>query len=372
MQGMNIAEARSNFEADRAHLIAKGIWLAESVQTYVPEEFRADWDLACDAIPSLATDPSSSIPSILTTMVDPQSIEVLFAPNKAAIILGAGGGAGEVQKGDWTMDTTIFVTVEPTGETTSYGDYNENGRAGANTNYPQVQSYLFQTMKEYGERELDRAGLLRINWVSQIDRAANVVLDKFQNYSYFFGVQGLQCYGLLNNPFLSASLTPATKAAGGTAWIVAGRINATANEIYNDLLALFTQLVTQTMGYVDVDSRMVLALSPTIQPALNATNSFNVNVRKLLTDNFPNLTIETAVQYGALSATNPQGVAAGNLMQLIAPVVEGVQTGFAAYNVKARAHPIIRQTSSWRQKMTAGTWGTVLRRPFAVASMVGM
>jgi hypothetical protein len=208
--------------------------------------------------------------------------------------------------------------------------------------------------------------------VSEIDVAAATVLNKFSNLTYFFGVAGLQNYGMLNDPNLSAALTPATKAAGGVKWINAGAIVATANEIYADIQAIFLQLVTQSGGLIDQNSKMVLALSPGSSVALTATNSFNVNVGDLLKKNFPNLRIETAVQYGVTSASNPQGVAAGNFVQLIAESVEGQDTGYCAFNEKMRTHPIVRGSSSVKQKITAGSWGAIIRMPMAIASMVGV
>jgi hypothetical protein len=266
----------------------------------------------------------------------------------------------------------MFPIVERTGEVSTYGDFNENGHAGVNTNWPQRQSYLFQVVKEWGERELERAGLARINWASEIDEAAAIQLMKYSNLTYFFGVAGLQNYGLLNDPNLSASLTPATKTYGGVKWINNGVVVATANEVYNDIQSIFLQLVNQSGGLIDQESQMTLAMSPSSAVALTATNSFNVSVADLLKKNFPNLKLETAVQYGALSATNTQGVAAGNLVQLIASNVEGQDTGYCAFNEKMRAHPVIRAMSSFKQKVTSGTWGAIIRQPFAIASMVGV
>jgi hypothetical protein len=117
---------------------------------------------------------------------------------------------------------------------------------------------------------------------------------------------------------------------------------------------------------------MVLAMSPTSAAALTATNTFNVNVYDLLKKNFPNLRVETAVQYGALTAANPQGVAAGNFMQLIAESIEGQDTGYCAFNEKMRAHTIIRDLSAFKQKVTGGSWGAIIRLPVAFASMVGI
>lgn len=362
---MNIIEAKAQFEADRPHLEAKGIILP-GVTMYMPDGVRENYTIAMDAIPTLSTDPNSAVPAMLTTMIDPDVINVLFSPNEAANIIG------ERRKGSWLDDTAMFPIVEHTGEVSSYGDFNENGRSGANPNWPQRQSYLFQTMKEYGERELERAGLARINWVSEIDAAAIDIINRFTNVSYFFGISGLQNYGLLNDPNLSASLTPATKAAGGVKWINGTQIVATANEVYADIQAIFFQLVSQSGGLINAKSKMTLAMSPGSEVALTATNSFGVNVHDLLKKNFPNMEIKTAVQYGVQSSDNPNGIAAGNLVQLIAGNVQGQETGFAAFNEKLRSHALIRGTSSFKQKLTSGTWGCVIRQAFAIASMVGV
>ena len=366
---MNLQEAVRKFEADKPRLMALGVSWQEGASpvAYAADEARRDYTLAMDALPALTTSPNSGVPAMLTTMIDPQVYEILFAPNKAAVILG------ENRKGTWLDQTAMFPTVEHTGEVSSYGDYANNGRAGANTNWPQRQSYLFQTIKEYGELELERAGLARINWVSEIDRAAATVLNKFSNLTYFFGVSGLQNYGLLNDPNLPASLTPGTKASSaGNRWINNGVVTATANEIFTDIQSIFLGLVQQSTGLVEASSPLVLAMSPVVEVALTTTNSFNVNVFDLLKKNFPNIRFETAVQYGATSASNPQGIAAGNLVQMVAENIEGQQSGYCSYNEKMRAHVIVRELSAFKQKLTGGTWGAIIRQPFAFSSMVGV
>ncbi len=362
---MNFQEAMAQFEADRPHLEASGI-ITPLVRAYIPDGAKANFALAFDAQPTMSTDPNSAVPAMLTTMIDPTIIKVLFAPTKFAQI------AGEVKKGTWLDETAMFPITEDTGEVSSYDDFAENGRSGVNTNWPQRQSYLFQIMKEYGERELERAGLAKINWVASLDAAAAGNLNRFQNLSYAFGIAGLQNYGLLNDPNLSGSLTPATKAATGVKWINGTQIVATANEIYADIQSIFFQLVQQAGGNIDEEETLTLAMSPGSSVALTATNSFGVNVKDLLKKNFPNLTVITAIQYGAVSASNPNGVAAGNLVQMIAKNVESQQTLFAAFNEKMRAHKLIPATSSFKQKVTGGTWGTVIRQAFAIASMVGV
>ena len=365
MEFHSYQEAKAAFAEDAAMLEAHGIYL-QGVDSYTVADWKRDASLAMDAQPALATTTSGGLPGLLTTSIDPTVTRVLFTPNKAAKIVG------EKRAGDWTDETRIFPVIEHTGEVTSYSDYATGGSADVNTNWPQRQSYLFQTIKQLGDREIERAGRGKINLVAEKDLAAVTALNKFANLTYFFGVSGLQNYGLLNDPSLPASITPATKAYGQKPWIYQGSVQATANEVYLDIQNLFNQLVIQTGGLVEAEDKLVLASSPSIAVALKATNSFGVNVYDLLKDNFPNIRFETAVQYGVSSSTNTQGIAAGNLIQLIAETIEGQETAFVAFNEKLRAHKIVLDLSAWKQKMTAGTWGAIIRQPFAIASMLGV
>ena len=364
---MNQEEARTKWAEHAPMLKAKGVHLP-AVRMYLPEEWKHDYTLAMDAQPGpLQTDPNSAIPSILTTVIDPQVIRVVFAPLQFAKILK------ERKIGDWLEETRIFPVVEETGEVTSYGDFNANGRAGVNLNFPNFQSYLFQTFVRYGERELERAGLAKINYVSELNVSAAGLLNRYQNLSYAFGISGLQNYGIINNPFLSAYLTPSLKAAGGTAWFNGNAQNASANEVYSDILALVEKLILQTNGALDMDAKMTLVMSPFSAVALRFANSFGVYVKDLLKEGFPNMKVMTAPQYGQQTSTNSQGYStAGNAMQLSADELDGQDVVYAAFNEKLRAHVIVPESSAWSQKMTSGSWGAILRIPAAVTGMLGI
>jgi hypothetical protein len=358
-----------NATQDRADLAKLerdwGITLPDCVGFLEPG-WKRDFGMAMDAQPALVTQSNAGIPQFLTAFIDPDLLRILTAKNAAVEIFG------ETRKGSFTDVTAIFPVVEHTGEVSSYGDFNTMGRAGANANFPTRESYLYQTICEYGELEMERAGLAKIGWAAEVKNAAIVVLNKFQNLTYFFGVADLQNYGLLNDPSLPAAIAPAPKANGGLTWLNGVVPNATAAEVYSDVLALVTQLFVQSSGNIDAKSSMVLGMSPKTSSALNFTNTFNVNVTDQLKKNYPNLRIETAVQYGALTAQNPQGSAAGEIIQLIADTVEGQKTGYCAFNEKLRGGPVIRDLSSFKQKMTQGSWGAIIRQPFAIAQMIGV
>jgi len=317
-----------------------------------PQDLAMDYGMAMDAQSPLVTQSNSGIPAFLTTWIDPDVISVVMTPNKAAKIIGEG------KKGDWTTQTAMFPLVEDTGEVASYGDFSENGVVGANANWVNRQSYMFQTVTSWGEMMLARMAEARIAWAQQLNLASVKLLDKFQNQSYFFGVAGLLNYGLLNDPSLSAPITPATKAAGGTTWAA-----GTSEEIYTDIVSLYGQLVSQTNGVFDREVKMVLAMTPEVEVNLTKTNQYNVNVTDQIKKNFPNLRIETAVQYA---------VTGGNLVQMIAEDLDGQDTGSCAFNEKLRAHPVVVGISNFKQKKTSGTWGCIIKQPLCIAGMLGV
>lgn len=315
----------------------------------LPDDFPShNLAMALDAQPALVTVSNAGIPAFLSNYIDPKVVEVLVAPMKAAVILG------EAKKGDWVTNTAIFPAIEYTGEVSSYGDYNQNGSAGANANFNERQSYHYQTFTQWGEKELEVAALAKLDWANKLNIASILVLNKFQNQTYFFGVAGLRNFGLLNDPQLPAAIAPTA------VWTLAG---TGADVIYEDIRRLFGQLLTQSNGTIDQEAKICLAMSPTISVTLNKTNQYNVNVSDMLKKNFPNIRIETAPEYATAS---------GQLVQMIVESIEGQETATCAFTEKLRAHAIVRETSSYKQKKSQGTWGTVIFRPFAIAQLLGV
>jgi hypothetical protein len=212
-------------------------------------------------------------------------------------------------------------------------------------------------------------GLARIDWANRQRIASVLTLNKFQNKSYFFGIAGLANYGLLNDPSLSAPIAPIADTTTGSSLVTwaqkATDLTNGAIAVYNDIKALYGQLVSQANGLVELDmaSPLTLVMSPTSQVYLTLTNQYNVNVQDMLKKNFPKMKIETAPEYSTAS---------GNLVQLIADEMQGQRTATTAFTEKLRAHPIKIELSSFKQKTSQGTWGTLLFRPFLIAQLLGV
>lgn len=351
------ADAAAQFAADAAWLESEwGIVLPYSA-SYLPKEFRRDARLAADAQPTLVTPPNAGIPFWFTQYVDPETVRVLQVPNKGASILG------EEKRGTWTTQSAWFPMIENTGEVSSYGDFNMNGRSDVNTAFESRQSYLFQTFYEVGDLEAERAEEAKLNLAAEKKTAAAKTLDKFLDYTYHFGVQNLECYGLLNDPSLPPAITPTTKAAGGTKWITNGSVTAQANEIYADVQLLFQSMSGVQAGIIDMETRFRLVSPSAVQAAYSATNQFGITTRELILKSFPNVEFVSDPRYAT---------AGGNIVQLIALEVDGNQTGYCAFNEKMREHLPIRSDSSYRQKVTSGTWGAVIRYPVGYSQIIGV
>lgn len=82
--------------------------------------------------------------------------------------------------------------IESTGFVSSYGDYSNNGRTSANANWEYRESYHYQTVTKWGEKELARYGEAQINYAAELNVSSALTLAKFQNKSYFFGIAGLK------------------------------------------------------------------------------------------------------------------------------------------------------------------------------------
>lgn len=313
---------------------------------------------------SPVTAPNSGVPAIFTTYTDPAVIRAVVTPTRSEAVYGV------AQKGDWTTDAAQFPVVELAGYATAYDDYSPAGGSDANANWVGRQSFHFQTWTRWGEREVERMGAARIDWVNQKNLASVSVLNRNANAINLFGVAGLELYGALNDPRLPAAITPVAKvsptgAAAGTAWTEV----SDPVQVYNDILKAFGVLSTQLGGTLTLETPMTLVIPTERQQCMLYTNQYQVSLADLLRKNLPNLRVETLPEAGvSLSG----GASATTLMQLFVNEVEGQKTVTTAFTEKLRAHTVERASSSFRQKKSQGSWGTLWFYPMACVTMAGV
>lgn len=299
------------------------------------------------------TAPNAGVPAIFTSFIDPKVIEVLLAPRNAKQIFP------EVKKGDWTNDYAVFRTVEATGTVTPYSDFGNGAAADVNITFPTRQQYVGQTTIKYGDLEQARTSMAMIDLISQKQISAATVVEQAANKIDLLGVEGMSIYGLINDPNLPAALTPATVNTNVTAW--SGK---TTKEIYDDVLALYKQVISASHGLLSPADEYVLAVAPGSSVELGKATDYNVSVWDMIKKYAPKT--EMVMLPELESATS------GDSVMLIAKSVAGNPVGELGFGDKMRAMRLIPYSSYYEQKFVFGSYGCILYYPFAVAKMTGV
>lgn len=305
--------------------------------------------LAYDA--AMVTEPNSGVPVEFTSYLDPRVIEILTGPRNSREIFA------EVKKGDWTTSYARFEVDEITGAVEAYTDYGNAGMADVNPTYPVRQQYVFQTNIRYGDRELDYAAKARLQLAARKQRAAATTIDIAQNKYNLLGVENMEIYGLLNEPNRPAAIAPGT-GAGDNTWKL-----KTTKEIYADYLLLFQNLAKNSLGHIRNDSDLILITSPSAAVELGKATDFNVSVMDMIKRYTPNIKF---AQLPELENSTSSTVL------LICRSINGEPTGEFGFSEKMRAMRLVPETSSFKQKFVGTSYGCILYRPFAVATMTGV
>ena len=308
--------------------------------------------LARDA--ALVTTPNSGVPVEFTAFIDPQVVEILTAPRNARRLFD------EEKKGDWTTSFDKFQVTEMVGGTEEYSDYANGVTSDVNANWMSRAQYLFQTAITYGDREVALSSMAKIDLAAAKQRAAATKIDIDANRFYLTGVEGMQIYGIFNDPNLPSAITAgATGTGGSTMWA-----DKTTKGIYDDILALFARLQAQTEGLITEQDKLKLCLSPAMNAYLGSATDFNITVKKMLDSYFAQLEIVVFPELAALDGEQT--------LFLIAPEVTGQKSGTLAFGEKIRAGRVIPDLSSFRQKFIGTTYGGIVYIPAAFASMTGI
>lgn len=305
--------------------------------------------LAYDA--AMVPKPNSGVPVEFTSYLDPRVIEILTGPRNSREIFA------EVKKGDWTTSYARFEVDEITGAVEAYTDYGNAGMADVNPTYPVRQQYVFQTNIRYGDRELDYAAKARLQLAARKQRAAATTIDIAQNKYNLLGVKNMEIYGLLNEPNRPPAIIPGT-GEGGNTWKL-----KTTKEIYADYLLLFQNLAKNSLGHIRNDSDLILVTSPSSAVELGKATDYNVSVMDMIKRYTPNIKFAQLPELENFTSST---------VLLICRSINGEPTGEFGFSEKMRAMRLVPETSSFKQKFVGTSYGCILYRPFAVATMTGI
>lgn len=333
--------------ATREKLERAGI-IFDGAQHFIPKENRDA--LANDA--ALVTAANAGVPAVFTSYIDQKAVEVVTAIRAAKEIFP------ETKKGDWTTEYAVFHTVEPTGTVTPYTDFGNGAASDVNLGFPTRQQYVGQTTIKYGDMEQAKTSRAMIDLVSRKQTSAATVIDTAANKIALLGIEGMDIYGLINEPNIPAALSP-EPVDGHTTWE-----EKDTKGIYNDIMALFKQVITASKGNITPNDDFILAVSPGTAVYLSKATDYNVSVWDMVTRYAKNVKLVPLPELESESS--------GDSVMLIAQKVLGNATGEIGFGEKMRALRLVPQSSWFEQKFAFGSYGTILYYPFAVAKMTGV
>lgn len=312
--------------------------------------------LAQDA--ALSTQPNVGAPAALYTYVDPRIIDVLFGVTNATRFFE------KTLVGKWTDDFATFKVSEIAGQVSPYSDFADGTTSDVNYNFPVRQNFRYQTTIKYGDLEQAKLSEANINLAAQKQNAAAQIIARAENKFQLYGVEGIESYGMLNDPNLPETIAPIS-VNGKSTWadkVAADPTNA-ANLVFNDVNKLWQELTANNGGNLDVNAPIVLGISNKMIGYLTQPNTFGKTAKVMLEENYPNIEI---VQLPELST------ASGEMLYMTVRELYGEPTGFCAFSMAYQLGRLIPHMSNFEQKASAGTWGCVIRRPSLVATMTGV
>jgi hypothetical protein len=348
-------------------LKAKGIYVegAKGVMSYdtVNGKIKTNFSKTALAMDSaLQTTPNVAYPASFFQYIDPQIVEILFGVTNANRI------APEVKQGTWADEFYTYTTEEAIGDVTAYSDRTENVTSEVNYEFQTREQARFETILQYGNLEVDKASQAKIALASRKQIAGANIIARKQNQFYLYGVSGKINHGLLNSSDLNPSINPNSITIGGstyTTWAdkIAHDASNAGNHVFNDVLALWSELSSKNGGNIDQNERIILAVSNNVVSYLSAPNQFGLTAMAMIKDNFPNLEV---VQLPELSTQ------AGEQIKMIVPSLYGVDTVNLVYSDKFRAMQVVQTVSGYKQKLVSTSYGAIIKRASLIATMMGV
>lgn len=312
--------------------------------------------LAQDA--ALSTQPNIGAPAALYTYIDPRIIDVLFGVTNATKFFA------KTLVGKWTDDYATFKVEEVAGQVSPYNDFANGTTSDVNYNFPVRQNFRYQTTIKYGDLEQSKLAEANVNLAARKQNAAAQIIARAENKFQLFGVEGIESYGMLNDPNLPESISPISVNSNST-WSskVAAAPSEAANIVFNDVNKLWQELTTNNGGNLDVNAPIVLGISNKMIGYLTIPNAYGKTAKTMLQENYPNIEF---VQLPELST------ASGEMLYMTVRELYGEPTGFCAFSAAYQLGRLVPQLSYFEQKASAGTWGCVIRRPSLVCTMTGI
>ena len=204
-------------------------------------------------------------------------------------------------------------------------------------------------------------GMAKVDYVGWLREYIATLITLDQNNIGFNGYSGMQCFGLLNDPSLNPELSPSNGQ-----WMVSG----TYGSVCTDIITAVQSVQTLGAGQVNTDDEFIIGLPPVVFGALLFQNSFGLNVRSYIESVYPKCRFIQVQNYTGTGT--PLGSDLPNYMQVIFKTIGGQETALGVFSTLYNSHGVVRELSSYNEKVSYVVAGSILTMPVGIATLSGI
>lgn len=310
----------------------------------------------------IVTTPSAGIPLQFGQSFLPGFVAVVTAPRKIDELVG-------IQTiGGWEDEEIVQGAMESTGAAVPYRDYTNTNYSSFNVNYERRTIVRFEGGMRVGALDEARSSKMGVNSATAKREGAVLALDIQRNRIGFNGFNNgnNRTYGFLNDPSLSAYVTVANKAGGGSTWAV-----ATFIEVTKDIRQAAAALELQSQGLIDTSADAItLAIPSSFGTYLSLSSDFGVSVQDWISKTYPKMRIVRAPEL--IGANGGANVFYMYAEQTKDTSTDGGQVWAQAVPAKFRVLGSQKLSKGYEEAYTNATAGVLLKRPWAVVRRTGI
>ena len=360
--------------SDEAAALANNPQMLRQIGIGLPS--RSSVQLAMDSINAAAMD-SITNPVTSAAVGTPAQFLQEFLPGVVHVLTRARVGdmlAPMVAAGQWHDEEVVQRVLEHLGKPEAYKDHGDLPVTSWNQTYDRRTIVRFEMGVAVHLLEEARAAAASVNDAVEKRAAATEALEIQRNHVFFNGYNDgtNRTYGFLNDPNLPSYVTVDTGTGGDTTWA-----SKSVNERISDLLTAFSAIRSQSGSRIDPQrDKLILAMASDVVDSLNdldtlgGAGDYGITVRKWLTENYPNVTVEPVPELNeADSGENAFYVYAERVMD------SGTDGGNAIVQVcptKLQALNSVKTVKGFKEGYTNATAGCYVKRGFACVRYSGL
>lgn len=320
-----------------------------------------DVGIAPASINTLTT-PSISTPVQFLQAWLPGFVSVLTAAREIDTLVGISTA------GSWEDEEIVQGILEPVGGAVPYTDHGNTPLMSWNPNFERRTVIRFEAGIEVGMLEEARAARIRISTSAEKRGQSAEALEIQRNRIGFYGYNGgaNRTFGFLNDPSLPAYVTVPNGASASPLWS-----SKTMLEIVRDIRVALSSLRTGSKGKINPKKTPItLAIATSRVDFLTTTSDFGVSVLSWLSDNYPNVRIESAPELD--DANGGAAVFYAYADTVDDGSTDDKRTWVQVVPSKFMALGVDKRIKTYAEAYSSATAGVLLKRPFAVRRYTGI